>query len=230
MSEKDQYTCEQCIYKSYLFDPLTREELIEVNLNKAERNFQRGDIICHEGEDAHHFIYLKEGLVKLYKEGTGRHEHIISIARPMDFIGLLSVFSNSKFLYSICALEDSSICFISLNTVQSIIKRNGAFALSLLEKMSTIADQVLKTRIDLSGKQLRGRIAYIILMFADQIYSSGKFDLPISRKEMGDLIDMRTENVIRILSEFRKDGLLHIEGKTIEIRNMDMLRMISELG
>ncbi len=229
-NKEKQFTCEACIYKSYLFDTLTREELLEVNINKTEHDFRKGDIICHAGESVKSFIYLKEGLVKLYKETRDRHEHIISIAKPMDFIGLLTVFSNSNYLYSIRAVEDSSLCFINLDTVKTIIKRNGEFALTIIEKMSIISDQVLKTQIDLAGKQLRGRIAYIILMFADQIYRSGKFDLPISRKELGDLIDMRTENVIRILSEFRKDGLLRIEGKTIEIRNMDLLRKISELG
>ena len=144
-------TCETCVYKSYLFDKLTKEERLEINLNKKECDFKRGEIICHEGEEIKDFIYLKEGLVKLYKEATARHEHIISIAKPMDFIGLLSVFSNSNYVYSIRAVEDSSLCFINLETIQSIIGRNGEFALSLLEKMSTISDQVLKTQIDLAG-------------------------------------------------------------------------------
>ncbi len=228
--EENKFTCQACVYRSYLFDSLNREELLEVNLHKTERDFKKGEIICHEGEDIENFIYLKEGLVKLYKAAKGRHEHIISIAKPMDFIGLLTIFSNSSYLYSIQAIEDSSLCFIKLDTIKTIIKQNGQFALSILEKMSIISDQVLKSQIDLSGKQLRGRIAYIILMFADQIYRSMRFDLPISRKELGDLIDMRTENVIRILSEFRKDGILGIEGKTIEIRNIELLRKISELG
>lgn len=224
------HTCETCVYKSFLFDTLTREERSEINLNKKEYDFKRGDLIVGEGEEINDFIYLKEGLVKLYKEATARHEHIISIARPMDFIGLLSVFSNSNYVYSVRAVEDSSLCFIKLETIKSIIGRNGEFALSLLEKMSSISDQVLKTQIDLTGKQLRGRIAYVILLFADQIYQSRLFDLPISRKEMGDLIEMRTENVIRILSEFRKDGILRIDGKRFEILNMELLRKISELG
>jgi CRP/FNR family transcriptional regulator len=229
MKEKE-LSCETCVYKSYLFDTLTKEERLEINLNKKEYDFKCGEVILHEGAKINDFVYLKQGLVKLYKEAKARHEHIISIARPMDFIGLLSVFSNSRYVYSVSAVEDSSLCFIKLDTVKSIIEKNGGFALSIMEKMSTISDQVVKTQIDLAGKQLRGRIAYIILMFADQIYNSTRFDLPISRKELGDLIEMRTENVIRILSEFRKDGLLKIEGKTFEILNMDLLRKISDLG
>jgi len=178
-----------------------------VNLNKSERLIHEGDVICHEGDEIKEFFYLKDGLVKLFKEGKSRHEHIINIAKPLDFIGLLSVFSKANYIYSITAIEDSSVCFIDLETIKLIIKRNGEFAQSLLEKMSSIYDQVLDIRIELNKKQLRGRIAYILLMFSGQIYNSNKFDLPISRKELGDLIDMRMENVIRILSEFRKDGI-----------------------
>ncbi|MQY80590.1 MAG: helix-turn-helix domain-containing protein [Bacteroidetes bacterium] len=215
--------CEFCVYKSYLFESLTREELALVNLNKSERLF-------HEGDEIKEFLYLKDGLVKLFKEGKSRHEHIISIAKLLDFIGLLSIFSNANYIYSITAIEDSSVCFIDLETIKLIIKRNGKFAQSLLEKMSSISDQVLDTRIELNKKQLRWRIAYILLMFSGQIYNSNKFDLPISRKELGDLIDMRTENVIRILSEFRKDGILKIEGKTFEILDVELLEKIRELG
>jgi len=47
---------------------------------------------------------------------------------------------------------------------------------------------------------------------------------------MAEYVGMTTENVIRTLSEFRKDGILKIYGKTIQIVNMDTLRSISEFG
>ncbi len=107
---------------------------------------------------------------------------------------------------------------------------NGVFARQLLEKMSRVADRLLSTRLELNSRQLRGRIAYIIIMFSVDIYQSDTFNLPISRKEIGDLIDMRVENVIRILSEFRKDGIIKIEGTQIEIVNLPMLERIMQHG
>jgi len=41
---------------------------------------------------------------------------------------------------------------------------------------------------------------------------------------------MTTENVIRILSEFRKDKIIKINGKSIEILNMEMLERLSKSG
>ena len=68
------------------------------------------------------------------------------------------------------------------------------------------------------------------LYFSDQVYFSDSFDLPLARKEIAELIAMTTENVIRILSEFRKDGILKINGKTIEICNRSRLQQIMEHG
>jgi len=214
--------CEECVCKSFLFNYLTGEELSLVNINKKDIVMEKGEIIYQEGKMIKHLVYLKEGLVKLYKTGSGRSHQIINIATPRDL--------NTEYIYSLAALEDSSLCMIDMNVIKKIILQNGKFALSLIEKMNRISDVVLSNKVELGIKQLRGRIAHILLMFADHVYRSDIYDLPVSRKEVGELIDMRTENVVRILSEFRKDQLIGIEGKKIEIKNKPMLEKISELG
>ncbi len=223
-------TCDVCTYRSYLFDNLNKTEFGLLTLSRKEMFFRKGEIICREGEKINNFYYLKEGLLKVYKTVDARKEQIISISNPLDFIGLLSVFSNFNYIFSVSALENSSICIIELDALKKLIQSNGEFAMTLLEKMSKMNDQILETRLLINLKNLRGRTAYIILMFAKDIYKSKKFDLPVSRKEIAELIDMRTENVIRILSELRNDGIIKIEGKSIEIIDQKRLESISEFG
>jgi len=201
-----------------------------LNISRKEASFGKGDIICREGDPIEKFLYLKEGLLKVFKSTGPNKEQIIGITGPRDFIGLLSAFSKSNYIYSISAIEPSEICIIDLKAIQQIIQSNGSFAMTLLNKLSLMHDQLLETRLSISKKNLRGRTAYIILRFAKEIYNSNMFNLPISRKEIGELIDMRTENVIRILSEFRKDKIIKIEGKRIEILEMDRLERISNFG
>ncbi|MFC2151531.1 Crp/Fnr family transcriptional regulator [Bacteroidota bacterium] len=222
--------CKECGYRSWAFKNLSDEELTLLNNKKVEKFFRKGEHICMEGDEISAFMYLRNGLVKIYKTETNTREHIISIAKPKDFIGLLSIFSNTKHIYSITAIEDSIVCFVDLEAVKTFIKTNGTFAMDFFEKISSVSDSVIKTRIDINTRQLRGRIAYILLLFAKHIYDSHKFNLPISRKEIAELIDMSTENVIRVLSEFRKDKLIQIEGKNIEILDLKRLEKIYELG
>ena len=176
------------------------------------------------------FSYLKSGLVKLYRTDQTGKEQIITIARPMDYVSLLSVFSNKHYNYSVTALQDSVTCNLKLADITTLISQDGTLALNLLGKMSRVADTIILESLEIRKKHLRGRVAYLLIYFARTIYFADEFELPLSRKEMAEYVGMTTENVIRTLSEFRKDGILKIYGKTIHIVNMESLESIAEFG
>ncbi len=222
--------CEGCHFRMAVFDSLDDSEINSVCAVKKEQEFQRGEKIIEEGAEIKEFIYLKSGLVKTFRKTQNGKEQILNIATPMEFVSLLSVFSEKTYKFSICALDETVVCMINLDIVRQLILSNGAFGLGIMEKMSKNADKIILQNLALNMKNLRGRIAYILLLFANNIYKSDDFDLPLSRKEIAQLIDMTTENVIRILSEFRKDEIIRINGKNIEILNKKTLERISEHG
>lgn len=223
-------SCKQCTLKSLLFTKMTDSELTFINDYRKEMVFSKGELIIGEGNKIEEFLYLKKGLVKLVKKGENQRERIISIARPMDFVSLLSTFSDTNYQISITALEESIVCSIDLESMKTVIRKNGGFALELLEHVTRSSNFVIQSTYDIDDKHLRGRIAYILLWFANKIYHSNIFSLPISRREIGELINMTTENVIRILSEFKKDGIITIDGKSIRILNLELLEKLSKSG
>lgn len=223
-------SCEFCELKELFVDKLTGEHFDFVCDGKVEKNYRQGEAIIKEGTTIHDFTYLKSGLVKLFRTDSSGKEQIISIAKPMDYVSLLSVFSDKKYNYSVTALEDSVTCNLKMEDVTRIINDNGAVALNLLSKMSRVTDKLILNSLQIRVKHLRGRVAYLLLYFSNDIYSSPEFDLPLTRKEMAEYVGMTTENVIRTLSEFRKDGILKIYGKTIQIVNMESLKSIADFG
>ncbi|MBC35617.1 MAG: hypothetical protein CL663_06210 [Bacteroidetes bacterium] len=223
-------SCKSCVYNKLLFGGLTDEELDFFTEHKQELEFKKGEIISKEGAPITSFLYLKEGLVKLYKESPGSKSQIISIAKPLDFISLLSIFSNSTYKYNVAALEDTVVCSIHLDAFKKVIGQNGPFALEIMSKMSKMYDDIIESRFEINRKHLRGRIAFILLYFSNHIYHSDEFELPISRREIAELIEMTTENVIRILSEFRKDNIVQIDGKNIKLIEPERIESICKLG
>lgn len=222
--------CHRCSFRSLLFDKLTDEELSMLDKHRTFKDYVKGEKIVEEGQIVNTFLYLKTGLVKLSKYTSNKRNHIISIAKPKTFIGLLTVFSNPFFQYTITAIEPSSICFIEIDIFKTLIGDNGGFALDVLGKICNVSDDIITNRVNICSKQLRGRIAYLLVYFSKEIYNNTTFNLPITRRELGELIDMSTENVIRILSEFRKDELIKIDGNQIEVINFEMLNKISRFG
>ena len=222
--------CHNCQLKPLFFDKIQDDELSFVCESRHEQFYPKGAMICREGEPIREFLYLKTGLVKLHKKEDEHRDQIIKIAKPLDFVNLLSIFSGTAYKYSVTALEDSTVCLMELEIVRSLILKNGSFALEILQKMNRLTDDIIQTTLEISKKNLRGRIAYVLLYFSGHVYMKDEFELPLSRKEIAEFIEMTTENVIRILSEFRKDGILKINGKTIEISDARRLQGIMEHG
>lgn len=102
--------------------------------------------------------------------------------------------------------------------------------MGLLTRMAEINEKIISQSLDLRQKNLIGRIAYVILYFSKEIYNSRIFDLPVSRKEIADYIGMSTANVIRTMSEFKKEGIIRIDGKTIEVADFNKLEILSRRG
>lgn len=229
MAKKIACDCENCDLQALFYDSVMANELEAICYQKAEKGFKKGERIIQAGDQIQEFIYLKKGLVKLYKT-TDDVEQIISIAKPLDFVSMLSIFSGNNYNYSVSAIEDSITCNLEFDLINDLIKTNGTFAKSVLKRMSLISDKIILDNLAIRRKHLKGRVAFVLLYFADTIYFSDEFELPISRREVAEFIGMTTENVIRTLSEFRKDEIIKINGKIIEIVDKQKLKNISSYG
>lgn len=216
--------CEFCDLKSIFYATIEPTEVEAYCASRDERSVAQKEIIIKQGQPINEFIYLKEGLVKLYRE-TDAGSQIISIGKPLDFVSLLSVFGDRNYSYSVSAISDSVICVLNLHEVQKLILENGHFALQLIKTMNKASDRILFDYLDISQKRLYGRVAHVLIYFSE-IFKNDSFDLPISRKEIAQLVGMSIENVIRAISDLRKDKIIKAYGKNIMIEDMSRLVQI----
>ncbi len=223
-------TCENCQLRSIFFAHVNSEELTNICDLKVERQYSKGEIIINEGDPIDEFLYMKEGLVKLSKATLHGKDQIISFSKPFDFVSLLSVFSSNKYKYSVTAIEETTVCILQLDMVKKYAQENAMFSMDLMMHISQMTDKIILDNLDIKRKHLKGRIAHVLLYFSDYIYKKDEFELPISRREIAEYIGMTTENVIRTLSEFRKDKIIKIFGKDILIADKKRLQSISEFG
>ncbi len=228
--KKKSCSCASCDFRDVIFSYLNDSTVDELCDHKEEQFFHKGEVINHEGEKISNFKYLKSGLVKLYRRTPNGDEQVITITRPFEFVSNMSIFSEEKYQYSVSALEDSVVCMVKLDFIKELFMKNGGFALGLLTKISRLNDKIIAQTLDIRQKNLLGRVAFVLLYFTNEIYKSRVFDLPVSRKEIADYIGMSTANVIRTLSDFKKEGIIRVFGKTIEVVEKEKLESISRHG
>lgn len=223
-------SCEFCDLKTLFYSTIKPDELEKYCSIRHEKKLKTGDYLIKQGEEIKDFIYLKEGLVKLYRNSDQGQSQIISFGKPYDFVSFLSVFSHKKYNYSVKALEDSIACIFDLAEIKQLIKTNGEFALSLIQMQNSASDRIIRNNLDLLQKRLYGRVAYLLLYFANEIYKNDEFELPVSRKEMAQYIGMSIENVIRAISAFRKDKIIQVYGKSLSIIDRKRLEQMRDFS
>ena len=225
-------------YYEELLDALTKFELFrhvqEGDIRKMmaacdEVAVPAGEIICREGTAVSHIPFLLRGYAKVYTD-AGRQRHIIDIVSKRRIVGLGSVFGPEKFDFTASALTDCQLYFFSPGSFRTLMSKNNLFTADLLSTVSIINSNRLRFRIMQGQKNVRGRIAGILLYFSDVLYQRKKFSFPLTRSELAHFSNTSTETAIRILSEFRQDNIICIDKREMEIVNHAMLRKISEKG
>lgn len=216
--------------KECCFDELTDEERKLVDKNKVTLNYNKGENICKQGSFASHIIYLKEGLAKIYLEGQSKNL-ILKITTSGNLIGLPCIYDNNNvFLYSASTYTDSEVELIGIDLFKQLILQNPRFAYRVINVLNENTVQTYGRFHCLTNKQMHGRMADILLCLAQRVFKSESFNLPLTRSDLAELTGMSTESVIRVMKDFKEDGLISNDGKDFELLNTEMLVKISEVG
>jgi CRP/FNR family transcriptional regulator, polysaccharide utilization system transcription regulator len=221
--------CDSCQLKCDIYSTLTGNGTIQDIVSPLHAHFRKHDIICKQGTEVTHALFLVKGSAKLYIEGLNNRNIILYILKPPAYIGLLCFFDHPEYSYTVGALEDSEVCFIELDLVKKLYIKNHELLLRLNNAFGKSVSAIMKKIISLNQKQIRGRFAENLLYLA-QFYDSLKFHLDLTRKEVGEMIAISEENAVRLFTEFSNENIISAKGREIEILDMSLIQKISEVG
>jgi len=209
---------------------LTQEQSDFIANNSNIVRYKNRDVIFLQNTRTSHIMFIKNGLIKIYKEGRNGKILILRIDTPNNFLGLMSVFGHDIHQYSAAAIENAEIYFTDINAFKNLIKENGLFALKLMNIISQEGLYLFERLMSQSHKQLPGRIADVLLYFAEKIYHSSSITLPLTRRELAELAGTTKESFIRTLTEFKNDKIIDLNGSILEIKSLKIIKTLSELG
>jgi len=101
---------------------------------------------------------------------------------------------------------------------------------SFIGELSTNTLSTYNRLINLTQKQMPGRMADVLIYLAEEIFENRKFEMFLSRNDMAELSGMSKDNVGRVLNSFKSEGLIEISDNVIEILNIDSLQVVSRIG
>ncbi|MBK8882680.1 MAG: Crp/Fnr family transcriptional regulator [Bacteroidales bacterium] len=224
--------CDKCSLESAsIFKYLNPDEVTSINFEKDFRQYKRGDILYQEGNRISGFYCINSGIIKVFKTGFDGKEQIIRFAKKGDIIAYRSVLSNELACTSAKVIEDCQVCFIPSEILISFIKTNPNFALELVKLACHELGEANSFITDIAQKTVRERLAEVLLFLVNDFGLDNQqyLNISLTREELANIVGTATESVIRLLSEFKSDKLVELNGRRIKIINTRGLEKISNV-
>ena len=221
--------CKKCTIKSKAASRLNDTEVETLAGNCALVKFRRGDQLIKQGALSTNVAYLRSGLAKIHIAGP-YYEQIVRVVKPPSYLGLPTTIGEKINQYSVTVIEDAEVCFIDISIFRYLLKENPDFSYEIMVELCRNELEVFYRCANRTQKQIRGKIADVLLEFTDRIYHSDIFIIPLTQQDFGNLIDASRESISRVLTEFENDGIIKFSGKQVEITNKKSLLIISANG
>lgn len=221
--------CESCIIKQFnSLKSLSKEELMRISACKTSKIIKKGDVIFEEGEALNGVYCVRDGICKLSKLSANGKDQIIKLVVKGELLGQRSVVSNERTNLRATALNDMELCFIPKYEILKNLGKNSEFALDVLKAMSHDLREADDIIVNMAQKSVRQRLAEALVSINTSFGTNpdGTLSVLLSREDYASIVGTATESAIRVLSQFKKEGLISTIGKQIKIENLEGLKRI----
>lgn len=210
----------------FLSSHAAMHNMSELALNARIKNLERKEQLYFEGDLPSYIYYVVEGKIRTYRVNNDDKELVTALFSPGDYFGFLELLQDQPYGEYAAALEECKLAMISKEDFFSTVLANREVAASF---MSLLARNVIEKEQDLvhmAYDTVRKRVASALVKLFDKFNTDNakNFSITISRDELASIVGTATESVIRILSEFKADGWIHVRGSLVEIIDIEPLR------
>lgn len=203
------------------------DEEIRLAQQKATLQCKKGQQFVMEGTQVNGLFFIHQGKAKVLKTGIYGKEQILRLVKEGEIIGHRGYGTKKKYSVSAVALEDTTLCNFSNETLSLLLKKIPKLTYEL---MMFYAEELNRSENKVKAQaQMSVREKVIdTLLFTHRKFGvnhKGYLNINLSRKELGDYSGTTVEQVIRTISSLKSEGKVACNGKMIKLNNPEALKL-----
>ena len=193
--------------------------------------FNKGEALFEEGSNVDGIYFIENGTAKLYKLGFNRKEQILRFIKEGDIIGYRALLIGEAYQATAEAMSDLQAIFIPSDVFLHLLEVDSQLSYTMLQKISFELGESSNTVTFLAQKTVRERLAEVLLLLEQKLGTDpeGFIRISLTREEIANLIGTATESAIRLISEFKQDDYIVVEGRNIKILNHEKLKKLGHV-
>jgi CRP-like cAMP-binding protein len=216
---------------SSILSGLPVQDLEILNAHMSEQRYEKGEIIFREGAVPGGIFFIREGKVKKYKTDKTGREQIIYVANTGELIGYHALLAEERYYDTAAALEKSLISFIPKEDFREALNSSQVLSRRLLKTLSHEFSVFANSVALFAQRTVRERFAMQLILLREKYkkdFQPGMaVEINMSREDLASLVGTARENIVRILKEFKDEGILETVGRKIIVKDVSQLLQIS---
>lgn len=229
MSLEQQIAIEKNLTEAFDFEELhkrlSKADYDELMNTRKVLDFPKGAVIFEDGEFPKGVYFIQKGTAKLSKSGAYGKDQILRFIKESDMIGYRSLLCGEPFQAKAEAMTDLETIFIPAGVFIHLLEVDSKMAYAMLQKIAYELGESSNTITFLAQKTVRERLAEILVLLEQKLGTDpeGFIKITLTREEIANLIGTATESAIRLISEFKSDKLIEVDGRNFKILNHEKL-------
>ncbi|RIK44618.1 MAG: hypothetical protein DCC55_01765 [Chloroflexi bacterium] len=215
-----------------LFDGLTEKELVTLVDDFRLKEYGRDEVVFRQGDESREVYLVLQGRVRIYKISPSGHETSIDILAAHDIFGEFAPLTGEPRNATAQAVGPVSLLLMSQDRFLHHLRTQPLLGLNLARILAKKAQWTSAYAESIAQFDAAGRLLHILLNHNarhGQAIEPGKryvLDLALNQSDLASMVGARREWVNRLLSDWRKRGLLEFDNGVITI--LDLPRVEAE--
>lgn len=215
-----------CIEIVPIFSNLTEEEMLEIANITTEAKFEKGSYVYMANDLGGKLYVLHSGRVKISRLNINGKEQVLRIVEPGEFMGELTLLSNTPLTDNAEVLEKTLMCMIDGNRLKELMNKYPSIAFKVMEVLSKRLEQAESLIEKINLNTVEQRLASALL---DLVNSKNEITLNMTKGDFASSIGMSQETLSRKLTSFQDEGIIELIGqRKIIVKNINALKLMCE--
>ena len=213
---------------------LSPDELKRIDeIVATRRQVKRRETLFRHGERFTSLYAIRTGVFKTRVTSEDGRDQVTGFQMAGEIIGLDGIVNDHHSCDAV-ALEDSEVCVMPFDRIEELSREVTALQRHVHQIMSREIVRDHGVMLLLGSMRAEERLAAFLLnlsqRFAARGYSATRFNLRMTREEIGSHLGLKLETVSRAFSHFQDEGMLAVQHKSIEIKAPERLHATVSRG
>ncbi|NNG22887.1 fumarate/nitrate reduction transcriptional regulator Fnr [Telluria aromaticivorans] len=194
------------------------------------RRLMRDERLYGMGEPFRSLYAVRYGHFKTYQINASGEQQITGFQMAGELLGMDAI-SGDRHHCDAVALEDSEVCEIPFARLEELFGEVPALLRHFHRIMGQEITREQNVMLLLGNMRAEQRFAVFLVnlsaRYAARGYSSTDFGLRMSREDIGNYLGLTIESISRLLSRFKKQGLIAVDKREVHLVEPARLKAIA---